>query len=49
MFITTTHKIAEDDLALPDGGLHTFSSNIAVTFFEKFTFSRKLLFLGVKQ
>ena len=33
MFILT-HKITEDHLTLPDGGLHTFSSNTVVTFFE---------------
>ena len=32
--ILITHKITEDDLTLPDSALHTFSSNIAVTFFE---------------
>ena len=36
MFIVT-HKITEDNLTLPDGGLHTFSSNIFVTFFELYT------------
>ena len=29
-----THKITEDHLTLPGGGLHTFSSNMVVSFFE---------------
>ena len=29
-----TNKIAEDHLTWPDVGLHTFSSNMLVTFFE---------------
>ena len=33
MFVLT-HKITEDNLTLADGGLHTFSCNMAVTFFE---------------
>ena len=33
MFILT-YKITEDHLTLPVGGLHTFSSNMVVTFFE---------------
>ena len=33
MFILT-HKITEDHLTLSDGGLHTLSRNMVVTFFE---------------
>ena len=33
MFVLT-HTIVEDNLTLADGGLHTFSGNMEVTFFE---------------